>query len=132
MPYPDASLTTVGGHDLKIAGFAGFVEEEVDERALQASSITLIDGEASTRDLHTQLEVNEVIVLRQLPVGLGGSIECRHLATSLDADVVLSRSAFGHDVGGEVRYSEQDLTDLRFGLGLFSSRLLLASLSSAT
>ena len=115
----------VGRLYLEVTSFTSIVEEEVDECALQASSITLIDGEASTRDLHTQLEVNEVIVLRQLPVGLGGSIKCGHLATSLDADVVLSRSAFGHDVGGEVRYREQDLTDLRFGLGL----LLLQALA---
>ena len=38
-------------HDLRITGFGGFGEEEVDECALQSCSLTDIDGETGTRDL---------------------------------------------------------------------------------
>ena len=47
-------------------------------------------------------------------MGLGSSIEGGHLTTRLDADVILSRSTFGHDVGREIRDGEEDFTNLRF------------------
>ena len=60
-----------GRHDLGVAGLAGFVEEEVDERTLQTGSLANIDGKPCTGDFHAQVEVDEVVFLGQFPVGQG-------------------------------------------------------------
>ena len=56
-------------HNLGVPALASLVEEEVDECALQAGTLTDVDRESGTRDLHAQVEVDEVVFLCQLPVG---------------------------------------------------------------
>ena len=58
-------------HNLGIATLTGLVEEEVDERTLQAGTLSDIDGESSSRNLNTQIEVYQIIFLGQFPVGQG-------------------------------------------------------------
>ena len=55
-------------HDLRVAGFVSFGEEEVDEGALQACAVPDIDGEACAGNLHAKVKVNEVVFLREFPV----------------------------------------------------------------
>ncbi len=55
-----------GGHHLKVAGGTGFVEEEIDERALQTGTPADIYGEAGAGDFHAEVQVEEVVLLGQL------------------------------------------------------------------
>ena len=58
-------------HDLCIASLTSLIEEEVNQRALQTGSLADIDGEAGTRNLHTEVKVDEIIFLGEFPVGQG-------------------------------------------------------------
>ena len=58
-------------HDLCVATLASLVEEEVDERTLQAGTLADIYRESGTCDLYTQIEVDEVVFLGELPMGQG-------------------------------------------------------------
>ena len=55
-------------HDLGITGFACFSEEEIDECTLQTSSLTDIYGETCTGDFYTEVEVDKVVFLSQIPM----------------------------------------------------------------
>ena len=104
-------IDDVGRLHLGEACLTCVVEEEVDERALQACPIALVDGEARARDLDAELEVYEVVGLCQLPVGGGVGRQLGVVPAHLDADVVLSRRALGHDLSGEIGDLQQDLAD---------------------
>ena len=108
----------IGGLYLQVTCRTGVVEEEVDEGTLESCTIALVDGEARTGDLHTELEVDEVIALGELPVWSCIRREVGHSSPRLDADVVLGCRALGDDLVGEVRDEEEDLTDLGLSLGL--------------
>ena len=58
-------------HDLRITGLIGFSEEEIDEGSLQLGSLADIDGETCACDLHAEIEVDEVVLLGEFPVGQG-------------------------------------------------------------
>ena len=65
-------------HNLCIASLTGLVEEEVDERPLQAGSLTDIYRESCTCDLHAQIEVDKIIFLGKIPVGQRASPNPSH------------------------------------------------------
>ena len=111
-------IDDVGWLHLKVARLTGIVEEEVHQCTLESSAIPLVDREACTRDLHTKFEVDKVIDLGKFPVGKGFFTEIGSDTARLDADVVLCRSPFGHDIGGEIGDREEDITDLALGFFL--------------
>ena len=104
-------------HYLRVATLAGFVEEEVNECALQTSTFTDVDGETGTRNLHSEVKVDEVVFLGQLPMGkgivntqLGIHVPIAHsvllralLQVALHDAVVLGSMAFRHLVIRNVR-----------------------------
>ena len=63
-PVAGSSIDNDWRHYLRIAGFARLVEEEVDECALQARSLSDVDGETGTGDLNAEIEVYQVIFFR--------------------------------------------------------------------
>ena len=89
-------------HNLRVARFACFVQEEVDEGALQLCAFALIDGEAGTGNLHAQVEVYQVILLGKFPVGQGIFGQFGFHAAHLLHYVVVGTHAFGHAVVGHV------------------------------
>ena len=54
-------------HNLCVAALRGLGQEEVDECALQLCTFTYINRETSSRNLHAQVEVDEVVLLSQFP-----------------------------------------------------------------
>ncbi len=105
-----------GRHHFHVARGTGLVEEEVDEGALQAGTLALVDGEARAGNLHAQVEVDDVILLGQFPVGQGVFGQGRLHATHLDHEVVLGAVAFGHFVVGHVGDGVEQLLQVVGGL----------------
>ena len=69
-----SSIDNCRWHQFGVTALAGFVEEEVDECALQTCALADINGESSTGNLHTQVEVDEVVFLCQFPMGQWGIV----------------------------------------------------------
>ena len=129
-------------HDLLVAGIGGFGEEEIDKGTLETSTQATIDRETCTRDLYTEVEVDEVEVLGELPVrqlgsghlGVAGPVaygvltEDTLLEVGLDYPVVLGTSAFGHLVVGNIRNLAEHVGNLALASGLLLVELLVDSL----
>ena len=105
-----------GGHHFRVARSACLVEEEVDEGALQAGTLAFVYGEACAGNLHTQVEVDDVILLGQFPVGQGVFGQFGLHAAHLYHEVVFGRSAFGHFVVGNVGDGVEQLLQVVCGL----------------
>ncbi len=90
-------------HNFYVSGFAGFVEEEVDERALQLCAFAFVDGESGTCDLHSEVEVDQVVFLSQLPVRQCVGRKFGFHASHFLYYVVVGAYAFGHFVIRNVR-----------------------------
>ena len=58
-------------HDLCIASLVSLCQEEIDEGSLQLGTLTDIHRETGTGNLHTQVEVNKIVLLSKFPVGQG-------------------------------------------------------------
>ena len=101
-----------GRHDLGVATGTRLIQEEVDQGALQTGSLAFIDGESGSGNLHTQVEVDDVVLLSQLPVGQCILRQLRLHATHLHHQVVLSGSTFGHLFVGHVGDSIKQLLQL--------------------
>ena len=113
---------------LLITGLRVAVEEVVDQRTLQTSTLALIDGETGTRELHAQVEVDDVVLAGQLPVGQRILGQLRVVLVDLHHEVVLGRATLGNDLSGEVRQRYDGGVELllyRYGLLLQLGRLLL-------
>ena len=106
----------------------GFVEEIIDKGTLKASATTLVHGEACSGDFYSQLKVDEVVLLRKIPMGeLVVWGELRHGASCFYAYVVFCAIPFGHTLVGHVGDGEKELTNRLFCLlfALLSLRALL-------
>ena len=117
-----------GRLDLEVSGLRVAVEEVVDQRALQAGTLALVDGESGARELDAQVEVDDVVLAGQLPVRQRVFGQLRVVLDELHDEVVGRGLAFGHDVGREVGQRDECrlqllLHVLRFGLQV--RRLLL-------
>ena len=55
-------------HDFCVARLACFIEEEIDKCTLETSTLTFIYREACARNLHTEVEVDEVVFLGKFPM----------------------------------------------------------------
>ena len=90
-------------HDFRIAGIACLVEEEVNQRALQAGTPSFVNREACARYLHTQVEVYQVVFLSQLPVRQGIlrqlSLHAAHLFHHIVCGSCALRHFFIRDIG---------------------------------
>ena len=91
-----------GRHYFRIAGFACFVQEEVDECALQLCAFAFVYGEAGTGNLDTQVKVYQVIFLGQFPVGQGVFGQLGFHTTYFLYYIVVGTYAFRHAVVGNV------------------------------
>ena len=56
-------------HYLGIAGFACFVQEEVDKRALKLCAFAFVHGKTCACNLNAQVKVYQVVLLGQFPMG---------------------------------------------------------------
>ena len=83
---------------------------------MQAGTFAFIDGEACAGDFHAQVEVDDVILLRQFPVGQGVLGKLGFHTAHLHHEVVLGRSAFGHFVVGHVGDGVEQLLQVLCGL----------------
>ncbi len=110
-----------GGLDLAVARRRVVVEEIVDQRALEPGALALVDGESGSGELHAQIEVDDVVLAGQLPVGQRVLGQRRVVLLELHHEVVLGRAALGDDLRGEVgqrheRALQRLLHAVRFGL----------------
>ena len=92
---------------LKITGFAGLIEEESLQSALEAGHLTHIDREAGARDLHSHIEVYKAELLEQIPMAQRVLTKIWHRTTFLDDDVVVGILTFGNKIVGDVWYLQQ-------------------------
>lgn len=91
-----------GGDDFCVAALLGFVEEEVDEGALESGALAFVDGEAGACDFYAEVEVDEVVFFGEFPVGTGVFGEGFDVAAFFDYEVVVGCAAFGYFVVGDV------------------------------
>ena len=103
------------GHDLKIAGFAGFVEEEVDECALQTCAQSFINGETCAGNLDAEIKINEIILFGQLPVRQRIDGKRRFLSAGFHNDVVFCAKTLGNEFVGHVGNRVEELCALFLG-----------------
>ena len=92
---------------LLVAGLDSLVEEEVDQRPLQASALAGVDGEARAGDLDTEVEIDEVVFLGELPVRQRSLGDGAHAATLLLHHIVGGVQALGHLGIGNIGDVEQ-------------------------
>ena len=118
----------VGRLHLEITGLRGLVEEELDQRALELGSLAEIYREAGTGDLDAELEVDQVVLFGQFPMGKGVGRQVGHRAAGLLDHIVGGSLAFGHHVAGHVGHVEQDVADVVLCLGELVGKILLGCL----
>ncbi len=99
---------------LLVAGGGVAVQEEVDEGALQAGSLALIDREAGAGDLHAQVEVDDVVLSGEFPVREGVFGELGLRTAHLHDEVVLGAGSLGNEVARDVR--KENKLGLEFGI----------------
>ena len=88
-------------HDLQVTGVTSLIQEEVDQRTLQTSALSFIDRETCSRDLNTQIEINQIIFLRQFPVRKSVLRKFRFHTSHFLYHIVLGGDTLGHLI---VRY----------------------------
>ena len=89
-------------HDLQVTGITSLIQEEVDQRTLQTSALSFIDRETCSRDLNTQIEINQIIFLRQFPVRKSVLRKFRFHTSHFLNYIVLGTNTFGHTVVGNI------------------------------
>ena len=87
------------GHHLRVARFRVAVEEEGDEGSLQSCSLSLIDGESGSRELHAQLEIDNAVFARQFPVWKRPFGQCLGQRRDFDHFVLFGAPARRYDFG---------------------------------
>src|SRR5467141_51154 len=86
-----------GRQDFRVAGLAGVnVEKEIGERALEASSPALVNGEARAGDLRGSGEIEDACAFSDIPVRLWREIEFRRRTPAADFDVIGNKMSKGH------------------------------------
>ena len=123
----------VGRDEFRVACVVGFLQEKADEAPLQFGALALVEGETGAGDLGPEVEVDEVVLLGQVPVGLGGPSGGLRLRAAEHLDVVVGSLAFSHEVAGGVGERHEERQELLLGsvhgvlqlarLGLQPSRL---------
>ncbi len=116
----------IGGLYFKVAGSGGFVEEELDECALELGTFAEIYGETGAGYLDTEFEVNEIVLGGQIPVGESILGQLGHGTAGGFYDVVGSRGTGGHGGTGYVGDVEEFSLDFSHGASeLFGDSFLL-------
>ena len=92
---------------LQVSALACLVEEESLQSALEAGHLADIYREACTGNLHTQVEVYQVVLLQQVPVAECVRTQIRFLAAFLYHYVVCCILTLRHLVARYVRDFEQ-------------------------
>ena len=99
-----------------VAGCGVAVQEVVDEGALQLGAFAFIYRETGTGNLHAQVEVDDVVLLGQFPVGKCVLGEVHLGAAHLHHQVVLGTLTLGYQVAGDVGQEHQLVLELLDGL----------------
>ena len=92
-----------GRFDLLVARAGVVVEEVVDQRTLQLGTLSFIDRKTGACDLHTQVEVDQVIFLRQFPVGQRVFRQLRFHSAHLFHLIIIGANTFGHFIIRDIR-----------------------------
>ncbi len=100
---------------LEISGLACLVEEELYEGTLQTRSLAEIYGETGAGNLHAEVEVDDVVLLGQIPVGHSVGGEFGDYSTGGLHHIVVGGHTFGHHVAGHVGHCEQYIADTCLG-----------------
>jgi len=93
--------------NLQVSALAGLIEEECLERTLEASHLADIYRETGTCNLHTEVEVNQVVLLEKIPVAESVWAEVRLFAAFLYNHVVGCILALRYLLARDVRDFEQ-------------------------
>ena len=112
-------------HDFGISGNTSFIKEEIDEGPLQTGAIALVDRETCTGNLHTEVEVDEVIVACQFPMrqtctlDIGIHVPVAHTVSlsafaevALHHQVIGSGNAFRNQIVGDIGNGVKELCAL--------------------
>ena len=86
-------FVSVGGVD---------IEEEIDECPLELGSLALVDGESGSGNLHSEVEVDDIVFLAELPVRKGVLRKLDFRTAHLDDEIVLGALSFGDKVAGDI------------------------------
>ena len=110
--------------NLQEAGVGGLVEEEVDEGALEAGTLALVEGKAGASHLVSQLKVDDIVLGAEVPVGkrVGGQV--RLMAELGHHHVVGLALAAGHGDMGGVGQRDELLVEFLLGGGLLGREFL--------
>ncbi len=91
------------------------VEHEVHQGALELGAEIPVESEAGAGDLGGAFQVEDAELLAELPVRLGGEIECGRRAPALDFDVGVLVVADGDGVVRKVGNAGQNVVELAVG-----------------
>ena len=100
-----------------VAGFVRLIEEELNERPLQACALADIYRESGAGDFHAQVKIDKVVFLRQIPVRERVIAKFRHIASGFFHHIIVGSFAFGHPFVGHIRHRKQNFFDLCFNSG---------------
>ena len=98
-----SSIHNCRRHDFRITGFTGFIQEEVNQRTLQLRTLSLVNRETGTCDLHSQVKIDQVIFLCQFPMGQCVFRQFRFHTAHLFNLIIVSSHTFGHFVVRNIR-----------------------------
>src|SRR5690606_15241963 len=98
-----------GRLDLFVTILFRLIEEEVDQCTLEFSSFAFVNGEARAGDFDTQIEIDDVVFLYQLPMWKGGSSQLRHAPVLMNGNVVITSCASRYLFVWDVRYPVEEL-----------------------
>ncbi|MNV81415.1 hypothetical protein D3C71_1750820 [compost metagenome] len=90
------------------------IHHKVNKRPLQPRTQSLIKGKPGARHLGSPLEIKNVQILGQLPMGLGGIAELRGSSLLAQFHVVILGMSYRHTGMGYIGNGQEHLIQLRF------------------
>ena len=111
-------------HDFHITGFACLIQEEVYQSTLQLSALSFINRKTGTCNLHTQVEVYQIIFFSQFPMRQCVLRQFCFHTTHFFYHIVLSGNAFGHFIVRHIRNCIKQVLHLFRSLVHFSLNAL--------
>src|SRR5690606_14210926 len=114
-----------GRLNLTVTRLFTLIKKEVYQRSLELRTLSLVDREAGAGDLDTQVKVNDVIFLYQLPVGNSAGMQLGNSAPAANHNIVFRTPARGNKCVWQVGQPHQFLLHLACHIFKRIGKLLL-------
>ena len=125
----------VGRDEFCVPCVVGFLQEKANEASLQLGALAFVERESGAGDFGSEVEVDQVVLFGQIPVGLGGPSSSLRLRAAEHLHVVVGGLARGHKATRGVGERHEERLEFLFrgihgvlqlaGLGFQSSCLRL-------